>query len=854
MKSRLLFFLLLLLCQSQANRLEASRPDLERSLDKCQSLLKGFGSRSSEYFSASSLIPLSQLLGSKYCQQIIKNHIEGEVHNKTYPTQGLAQMFLTAKTAADDLIDNLKIEAVRPNYQQRDILQGAEETLRMMLEDKPEFIREGVLVRDGVVMVVPLLYRIRKGNKNTSPLYMPVIVKGHQELEQFDVLSAAFAAWALGEYLGEIPEQAWVHLKPMVKVRKSSAKKLEPDEMYIVNVRDQLPSVYLIHQQFIETLADQKKLAEIEPRRCTQCNVCPWATHCRALMNQNNDLSMMPYPPKKEMAERLGEIGLGSMDALSKLDVNSANFIEAAVHAGIRPDRLRYWVAHAMAKISNRPILIEEYEFPFKDTRYIAHVDFEDALVRNIASGVYLFGTEIEGREKSLQKDFIFADTLDQEGVDEAWATFIRLFKKNRYLKGGNFKLSIYSPHELVKFQQEFDMLTDDPEKFSASERRSIYYSEFEKKMRTLDPDQDEDSDESPKVKRKGRLIRNKNFFRRYKDIRPVDVFALMDRSVDLLDFTRWNFAFPTHSNGLKVILPYVSAGSSELIQYPEGWNGLESVAWAKSAYQTGEKSILEMIRSYNEIDIHGNFVVTRFLRQNADKVVPKKIRYSDATLNLLQSIEGAAQTRALLDRVEAKDQLLENILGRAVANLTSDELSDLALILDRGEYLKARKIIDESKKLSKKAIEQELQMLEHNNENTRKFQLMEFFKKARLYQKEDLSEETMDEIAKLFLLHPTNYVLPNHLYQMLALSHMKAVAKRTILIYAKDPVRRLEIPQIWENIFEDVMKDLEREHAEVFGDRDRDIKAAFNRNSLKKLWEGLYYERAFDGSRIAQK
>lgn len=818
----------------------ASRPELERSLDKCNQLLRGIGSRGTNYFSASSLIPLSQLLGTKYCQQIIKNHIEGEVHNKGFPTQGLAQMFLTAKTAADELIDALQINAIRPNYQSRDILQGAEETLRLIFEDQPEYIREAVLVRDGVVMVVPLLYRVETSKNGKPPLYIPVVVKGHQELEKFDILSAAFGAWALGEYLGRIPPKAYVHLKPMAKVRNNRRAKLEPDEMYVVNVKEQLPAVDLIHQEFLKTISDPEKLAEVKPRRCVQCNVCPWAAHCRRLMNANNDLSMMPYPPKEEVAERLGEIGLGTMAELAKLNVNSPLFIEAAVYAGVEPDRLRYWLAHARAKISDRPILIEAYEFPLADAQTIAHIDFEDALERNLVSGVYLFGTEVESKGKSRHKEFIFAESLDQKGVDEAWAEFIRFLRTHKTLKNKDFLISIYSPHEIVKFQQEFDMLIDDPDQFTPAQKRSAFYSEIEEKVRPIDPDQGDGLNEA-KIKRQGRLIRNKDFFKKHKDISPEDVFEIMDRTVDLLEFTRWNFAFPTHSNGLKHILPYVSSATKDKIQYPDGWNGLESVAWAKSAYQSGEKSILEMIRAYNDIDIHSNFVVTQFLRLHTGKSVAKDLRFTEATEQLLDQMAYAAKARAAIDRLAAKDLLLENILGREILKLQEDELYELTDILDRKDYLEARKRIENSSKLSRKEKDQELQMLEHNNENTRKKRLMDFFNNARAYKKEPLTDETMDAIATLFLFHPTNYILPTHLFQIVAMSEMRKFANRQALTLRRTPQERLEVPENWGRLYDELLPRLNL----------KNIDTPVGRQNLRLLWDGLYFEKAFDGSRV---
>ncbi len=829
----------------------ASKPEQGRTLEQCQAMVRGFGSRGTDYFSSSSLIPLSQLLGTKYCQQIIKNHIEGEINNKSFPTAGLAEMFLTARTAADELIESLGIEAKRPSYQQRDILQGAEETLRMIFEDKPEFIREGVLVRDGVVMVVPLLYRVSMGSKKQAPLYLPIYVKGHQELEKFDVLGAAFAAWALGPYLGRIPSEAWVHLKPMAKKRNPNWRKMRDDEIYKVDVPSQLPAVELIHQEFLKTLSDPQKLADIKPRRCVQCNSCPWAAHCRAIMNENNDLSMMPYPPTEETSKKLGEIGYGTMDRLATLDVNSDAFIEVSIYAGIKPTRLYYWVTHAMAKISDTPILTNRYSDPFDGVKHIQHVDYEDALHRDIRSGVYLFGVVTETQGKVKNKEFIFAPTLDQKGVDEAWAGYIRYLKKNKWIKSSEFLKTMFSPHELIKFHQQFDVLLQPVDKFTDSQKRSPYYAEGEE---LADFATEEDAFfKKPLTKKKvGRLIRERAFFRKNRDITPQDVFRLMDLFVDLLEPVRWNFAFPTHSNGLKHILPYVTKDLGVELKYPDGWNGLESVAWAKKAYQTGEHSILEMIRQYNDIDIVSNYLVTKFLRKYAEQDPNPRIVFQDATLEIMTNIQKAAEARNVLENLEEKDELLERILGRSVADLSGEEIEELADIVDRTEYLGARQKIENSTRLDDREKEQELQMLQHNNENVRKTRLMAFFKKARAYKKEKMSDEVMDEIAKLFLFHPTTFMLPTHLFQMVALSEMQRSVKHLTLLLPKDPRKRIFIPDSWSNAFTSVWDKLKSRGLTSNEEEDEeDETPRLTRAQARKIWDGLYFEKAFDGTKI---
>lgn len=799
----------------------ASRPDCEKSLaEVTEAVTQSFGSPLE--YSTSSLIPLMQLIASHKDPYLIWLHANGQIHQREFPTPGLAQMYRTASTASDSLLEHLEEKAVRPEYRAGDLFSGAAQTEELMMNPakQPLYIRDGVLVRDGVVMVVPLLKRLEAGKK---PLYMPIMAKGHQDLREEDKLAAAFAAWALGDVLGQIPAKAKIYLKPMVDPRKpgkKNARKQKNYEEFNINVQDHLPEVEGIHADYIHLMTNPEAMAALKARRTPQLMKNPYAVYTREKLDSIHDLSMMPYPPKRSQVLRMQAMGYESMQQLAAVKINSPQFFEISVVTGIKPERLRRFVAHSVARKKDNPIILSEYEDPFKGATSIVHVDFEDLMSRDFRSGVYLFGARVED-PKSRKKDkvaselFRFAEKLDQGSMEDAWADFIRFFKKDPRLKKGDYLISVYSHHELTKFAQEFDILKQKAEEFSPSQRRSPYYREV------------------PGTNM-GWFIRNNAFFRKYPDLKPADIFAIMDRVVDLYGYVLTQFAFPTYSNGLKHILDYVVRSQDLKLDYPEGWNGLESIEWAVKAYQTNRQELFNQIERYNRIDVDGNLVVVRYIRGQAGKAADKNFTWTDASSALLKEASRAATTREQVYSLKERDELLSSILGRSVSDLTEAQVGELEKVLDRTDYLEQRDRILDSEQHTADEKEATLQRLTHKYKGERKAALLTVFQKVSGKKYRSVTEDQIDSIADLFLIHRVDAYTVTTLHKMILLNRLLAPAKKAFSKPERDVYRRLSVPEEWLEKLKDLRDD------EIL--KDLQLKAG----DLRDLWIGLYYYTAF--------
>ncbi|MGA0162873.1 MAG: hypothetical protein ACO3LE_01295 [Bdellovibrionota bacterium] len=800
-KFKLWFFGCLLTLFAFESSLWASRPNLERSLEDCRSAISSFSGQYHNAFSSSLLMPVGRLLAMRKLEYIAKMHVLGDTKAKEHPTPGLAQMFLTASSAADALIVHLEERAVRPQYVPGDIMQGAIETLALMLERQPRYIRDAVLIRDGVMMVVPLLERVVKGKfPEEKPIYRPVIVKGHQELEDSDILSAAFASWALAgpSNLGRLHDEALIFLKPMAAKRDLKRdERTDHYESFQIHVRDHLPEVERLHQRYVQLISNPDELHQLPLRRNSAALNSSWFPYLRDLMRQEGNLTMMPFPPSETELMAFAQSGITKISELAQISLHSEAFWRLSMKTGIDPEKLRYFVAHALAIHEQKVIRTRTYENPFLGAQWLVHVDFEDFMERDVRSGVYMFGIALEktGSRKNLRiekKQFVLAPmakdperVITQREVDFAWANFIKFFQDQfgQNLAEASFLITVYSHHERTKFNQQFDIVEAELTKFSPQQQASRYFQSF--------------VDENGKPM--GRLIRNRSFFKKYSTISPSDVFVLIDKMVDLLPYVRWNFSFPTHTNGLKYILDYIMPPRGAQLRYPDGWNGLESIEWAKKAYQSGEEALFERIRIYNEFDIDSNYYIADFIRREARRPTDPRMKWNDEDEARLEAVAEISEATRRTQDISLKSEILEKILRKPVSHLTLQERDELEAILDRAPYMSIRKQIMADESYSKMERDQILQRAKYEFLNSQKHSLIEFFEKVGGYDRLSADDETLDWIADLFLNHRVHEINPKTIQRIIVYENMMMAAKKLKWRKIHSVFGKLEIPASWQ-------------------------------------------------------
>jgi hypothetical protein len=628
-------------------------------------------------------------------------------------------------------------------------------------------------------------------------------------------------------------------------------------------------------------------LTAVRPYRNGAVTESPWGSHVKELLEQLSHPSMIPVPPTVRQVSILAALGYGTMTALAGLEINSEEFFRVALTAEIEPFTLRRFVGRALSKVRNEVLVSERYEDPYTaaGVKRIVHIDFEDVLVHNVKSGVYIFGVLIQGPKNDLtraetallrreirdqerlaadpqrarhtpvlerdttrftdtefhRKKFIVAESLTQAGVDDAWARFIRYLKSYDLLRGKDTIITTYSKHEKVKFEQEFEIVKDSPDAFTASQRRSAYYSEIEVPAPTAaEPD---------RVKKFGRLIGNSAFFRGRRDVTPADVFAVMDKMFDLLEPIRANLVFPTYTNSIKKVLDY-AGDDTDFVRYPPGSNGLESMAWAFQYYETGEFAVIDRALTYNGMDIDGNRLMSDVIREHAGQNVERALTWSERSSARAVTTAAAVRAKRTITGLDEKERLLSTILGKPLTRLSSAKLTELMGILDRRDYLAERQEVGESADLEENDARARLQVMRFQMESERQSRLYDFFVRENRKLATTADAATLDALARLFM-KPAQYLVPRHIAMISLLGQVRGNFDRLRLPRPRGATldAQLTLPEaLTDAMSEDSLDEYnlpplpEREGSED-GAAGR---APVTVGDLRKVWTGLYFTSRF--------
>jgi hypothetical protein len=821
---KFLIFTVLLL---QVGRIHASKPDVEASAEDCQQYLNAQAERSLEISEGGrEFMPLKNFyLGQKdpflWATWWVADKIAGAEF-----TPGLFRLVDTAEMAVKEILKDIPSakEAVRPVYPLGDFQAGYKETMRLILEGKHAYIRNAVLIKKNIVTVVPLLERMAKKDKATGlPSYRPIVIKGHQTLEDWDVFSASFAAWALEGVQMKLPEQALVYIKPMAKIRQRAQSRLAP--FFSISPKTYLARMRSAQHHFDSLLQSFDDIQELEPRRNSASSDSRYIAYMREIMKRNKSFWMIPFPPSLEEQAALKGSGYGDTDLLADLSINSPEFFKVAASTGISPTRLRRYVARSLSKKEDKVILLDAFENPFivKGKRLpLFHNDFEDITEIGVRGGVFLVGVQIEKSTGEVAvKTHYFADTKDQKSFDEVIAKLLRESKENKHVRNKEFFITVYSHHEQTKIEQVFDIVEDLPEKFKADERKSVYYSEYEHEGKVF-----------------GRLIRHTQFFKDFPDLEPQDVYDYIDRLKDLLPYFRYFIITPAHTNSLKYLSPIFSNKKISLI-YPKGHNGLEVQAWVNNYWSTGNPTGKNNAIHYVHEDVDGNRLMAQTIETYAKKKPDKRLQWTKKSLEILPAIDGVVKASRKVTELHEIYKLFNRVLGKDFLKLSAAQRGTLRSLFDPAEYLQQRREVREDAYFNDTEKKSLLQQLKVYFEDARAEKMIAFF--------EDLNPKLLDAknndaqmaLAEL-LSFPSNYLWPSHIDAIYIVESL--IDETPKVSGTRDPLAHLKVPAEWVDFFKKLKV------SEDAGEMTWNKKSlpALDSNKLAELLVGLYYTKLF--------
>ncbi len=844
----------------------------------CNSLF----SNDKEDLSNSSFIPLSVFIASEKDVYAIRSWMLKRGVKSIGPGVGI--MYQTANQAAEKVKKSLNLNEKKVYVFDKfsgSIIDDFAKVVDVMRTRKYEYIQNAMIISpEGVYTVLPLAKYDAKADT-----YVPIVIKGHQELEKKDILTAVLTSYAIAPYMSGPAKTAKVALRPIVPIRKQTNINESEHLIYVENSKVQIKKIY---ENFVEEY--QKFSKELEENYSKFFTENPKASDEEFLSSviepllkaSEIDLTQMPYSPSTEQLAVLERMGYKTKEEIAAIDLNSNEFVKVSLAAQVAPYRLKYFILRSRATVENKIILTQEYEDPGLGIDYAVHFDIEAVYEPEIKSGAYYFGVEIQSQKKIGEpvKEYVVNDKnpskffiggfqeLTQENIDKAWVDFLMLLKTDKRLKNGNYLIPVYSAYEQVKMNQIVDIRKDKIENFTAEEKKSSIkiagkeyslYREFE----VYEPYIGIEGQE-PRYVKKGYLIRRLDLFEKHPEINPDDIFTYHSKLYDMLPFFRHKVANPTNSNGLKSLLTPIQDELPESVQkyyYGNGDNGLNCIAWYYQYIRTGDPEILERIRLYLELDIRANRIFWNFIRTHAGEKVELRNTFKPETLAILKEGADVFEGSTYISNLRAKEKAFRDMLNVDLNDLEDDDIINLAQILNRSSYLDERELVKGNKRMGAERIKAILMHSKNDFEMKRKNLLLEFIKSINpKINTEAMSKEAEEALAFILSL-PSNQLSKQHLNRILVIEQLEAELRALIQELNIKPLdgQSLSLETILSELEPELLKrkfdlkayrlikynevDVEKskKKAKVFGFGDDFEK--YLPVSFSKIWKGLFLE-----------
>lgn len=716
---------------------------------------------------------------------------------------GIAIMHRTAHEAAQKALKSLNISTddiyVFPKPTGNFITDFGK-VVEVMRERKYQYIQNAVILSpQGIYTILPLAKY-----DALADTYVPVVIKGHQDLQKTDMLAAAITSDAIGRYMGSTSKTATVSLRPIVPKRLKSPI---AESEHIIQVENHKVNIQKMYENFIKEYNEFSDL--LEEQYSSYFTAHPQASSEDFLESiidplltpAENELTQMSYAPNKKQRAKLLELGYSTQNDLALVDINSEEFLRITLLANIAPYRLKRFIAKSKAFVTNKPVITQETADLGTDLDYVLHFDIEAFMDHDIKSGSYYLGLEFQAQkdvgapvkeyikgDKNPDKYFIggFKEPT-QENVDLAWVDFFKILKTDNRLKNGRYKITVYSSYEEVKINQLLEIRKDDPRKFTEEEKLltvnikgknyPLYHERdvYQNIPGFLGPE--------PVLVKRGYLINRLDFFQKHQDINPLDVFNYLDKIVDLLPISRHNIAWPGKNNSIKTILAPAQddlPANLPRFKYGDGDNGLNCIAWYFQYVKTGDPEILERIRLYLEMDIRANRIFWDFLRRNSGKQVQPENLWTTTSTEKLEMLLPIFKRNNFIASMSAKKEALQKVLGQSLQNLEANEIATAAEILDRSSYLDERKLVMMNKKFSKTRVKAILSHMKHDYESGRKKLFLEFIKSMNPKLNIDNLKPEMLEALNYLLTIPSGQLSKGHLANIIFMEQIESEVIQT--------------------------------------------------------------------------
>lgn len=280
--------------------------------------------------------------------------------------------------------------------------------------------------------------------------------------------AAADSEW--GGALGAEATVTWYDLgEPLWRTPSTSegTKLRSTTDVYDFEFEFRLDVVAVARRLAGDPSADPSASLLVVPVRTSECSRCPWQQHCRSLMVERNDVSLLPYASWRMWSLHRGH-GVRTVDDLAALDRRTAALLDAGVdlagldplvdgldprvvaYSGAAPKNFAESIDLARARSADSPVHLRRGVDQVLVPRAAVEVDID---LESTDAGVYLWGALVtdraatglvtEGYRSFLTWEHDLSAT--EVGVFERFAEWLSALRASVKAAGHSFAVYCYN-------------------------------------------------------------------------------------------------------------------------------------------------------------------------------------------------------------------------------------------------------------------------------------------------------------------------------------------------------------------------------------------------------------------------
>lgn len=476
----------------------------------------------------------------------------------------------------------------QPDYPRRDTQAGKAATVELMRQGVVS-IHQGVLrvnyCNKHLLLSCPDLLIKQPGNSHFGNwVYIPASIElGKRPKQEYQIL-AAFHAHVLAHIQGSLPPTALLLLRGK-------------DAAYQVDLSKWIPLMHEKLSECIEVMESQTPPELFISRQ--KCSLCHWNANCYANAKSQKHLSLLPGVTPVRYTQ-LKALGISNPETLASINPETLEDLP-----GFDPVIAAKLVIQAQSFVENRPLVLPQ--LTSRDENNVTNPQLPKLKISRNKNQINSYNSyqgsspkKILPKPSSLsRKSQIFAEDVVRSAPIELYFDIEAQPDLNL-----NYLLGVLVVNKQTKTEEFYSFLAERPKD------EKIIWRQFLDLMWQYPeaPIYHFCAYEFDTVKSLGKLYRTPQSI-----VKPI-----LNRFVDIYEQLTQSVTLPVESYALKAIAKWLGFKwrNSEA-------SGAKCIYWYDQWLKTGDRSLLEIIQSYNEDDCRATHSVKNWLVEFLEKEYP---------------------------------------------------------------------------------------------------------------------------------------------------------------------------------------------------------------------------------------